>query len=340
MKTKQFPHRIVVISEDKERTDDFDVFSGSLEASSRNFLKALSKEIKTLGYEYVHYTHPIDLARNIDQHKMDLVLAIWNGENSPSRVSIIPSICETGGIQYIGANAASRAICNDKELSKSIASKLGFKVAKGLRLVSDRDLRFIESISLPIIVKPCLEGSSIGITRDSVCTNYKEAEERIKLLWEKGFEHVYAEEFIIGREICLCLMGSSKGPRHANAVEITIAGDPEYLRQFPYDAEIKKGRIGERKLDILEDGLLSAEISLAKTAFKHFGKMNLFRVDGRLNDQGEFIFIEFATQPTFGKASETYVALAEYYPNYGLFIKALLEMEIELFLDQDTSLSV
>lgn len=337
MELEQFPHRIIIISEGNELGREFDIFSGSLEATSRQFLNELIEEIESIGYACSSYSHPVELTRNIDKHKKDLILSAWNGEHSPSRVSIIPAICESSSIRYVGADAASRIICNDKELSKSIARKLGFKVAKGLRLIRKEDFRLLDNLRLPVIVKPCNEGSSIGISRHSVCRSYSDIKRRTKLLWEKGFSHVYAEEFVIGREVCICIMGNAMGPSYAKCIEVTIDGNSEYLRENPYDAEIKKGRVGNRKLDILPDELLSSELKMAKRAFKYFAKVNLFRVDGRLNDKGEFIFIEFATQPTFGRASEVYIALSPFFPTYRDFIRALLRSEIKQSLDQDTN---
>lgn len=321
--------RIVIISEEAELGNKLDIFSGSMEATSKVSLQHLRSTIEDLGYGCIHYPHPADLARNIDSHKDDLVFSVWNGEASNSRVSIIPAVCETADISYIGADASTRAICNDKELSKSIARKLGFSVSPGLRLLSEQDFRIIESLALPVIVKPCTEGSSIGIDEDSVCWNNHDVKERTRLLWNKGFAHVYAEEFIAGREICICLMGNSDGPLYAKSVEIKLAKNPEYLIENPYSAEIKKGRFGRRQLDVLDDDLLPEEISYAKNAFNYFDKINLFRVDGRLSERGEFIFIEFATQPTFGIGSETQAALSPFFSSYSNYIQTLLNLEIE-----------
>lgn len=336
MKKNHSNARIVIVSEEVELNNELDIFSGELEATTKKTLQNLLNVLENLGFECIHYPHPVYLARNIDSHRNDLVLSAWNGEASLSRVSIIPAICESANISYIGADAATRAICNDKELSKSIARKLGFKVSCGLRLLTNKDLDTIEVLKLPVIVKPCNEGSSIGIDENSVCHNYQDIIERTRLLWDKGFAHVYAEEFIYGREMCICLMGNNQ-ILYAKSIEVTLSRDPYYLLNNPYSAEMKKGFLGEREINVLDDDLLIDELSYAKTAFNYFGKINLFRVDGRLNDQGEFIFIEFATQPTLGLGSETWGALSTFFPDFSSFIKALINLEIVQYQDQDTN---
>ena len=328
MKKDEFPHHVVVIAEDVVLEDNIDSFNRKLEASSRKTLTELEREIRMLGFDFIHYHKPIELARNIDNHKMDLIFPAWNGENSNSRVSIIPAICESANIRYIGADASTRSICNDKELSKSIARKLGFKVAKGIRIYTKDNLKLIENLDLPVIVKPCNEGSSIGINKESVCKTYDAIRFRIELLWSKGFLHVYAEEFVIGREISICLMGNIDGPKFENSVEIKISNAPNYLRTNPYDAKIKKGLFGKRRVHLLPSGFLDDDMKRAKAAFSYFGKINLFRIDGRLDEDNKFVFIEFATQPTFGKKSEIYAALSPHFSGYSDFIHSLLKLEI------------
>ncbi len=335
--TERFP-RVVLISELEEFTQDLDIFSGRLEAMSKKAAEALMEAILSSGYDLIHYSNPKEFLDQITFHQTDLVLIAWNGETSTSRVGLLPSICEAAGIAYLGADAATRIVCNDKELSKVFARRIGFHTSNGLRLVDNKDLELIESLKYPVIVKPCQEGSSIGISSDSVCEDIVQARNQIRLLWKQGFKHVYIEEFVEGKEICICVMGGRDGPAYTNVIEVSLKDDPTYLFKKPYDARIKKGLDGTRKLALMNKDEFTTELDLARSAFLYFEKLNLMRIDGRLDKNGKFHFIEFATLPTFGLSSETYFAMSEYFPVYNDFISTLLSLELTETGDPDTSL--
>jgi D-alanine-D-alanine ligase len=318
--------RLVLITEAAEFFDGDSVFQLDLEAMSVARKNELVTAIEGLGIEVVHYPSPDDFLKKIAHHRDDLVLAPWSGAGSANRLSLIPAICEAASINYIGADATTRAICNDKDLSKVIARKSGFRTAPGVRLIPGDHIDLASTLRFPVIVKPCAEGTSIGIDQKSVCDDRADVQAMVDRLWNRGFDHVLVEEFIVGREICLCLMGDTHNPNYFGAVEVTLADKKDYLRTHPYDARIKKGFWGQRQVSRLETAQFQAEMERAKRAYRFLSRVQLFRVDGRLNDNGEFIFIEFATLPTFGKTSELTVGLSHHFGDYEQFISAVLSL--------------
>lgn len=326
---KKFSGRIVLISEEIPFRTDVSAFDETLEGTSVEASTRIKNALTSCGYEFEHYRNPKDFMAAITRHSNDLVIISWSGSASASRVSIVPAICEGAGIRYVGADASTRAICNDKELSKIIARKLGFKTARGLRFLPEDGLQPIEQLSFPVIAKPCMEGSSIGISKDSVCVNRSQVEKRVRELWAHGFEHVYVEEFIVGKEVCICVMGANGQSKYSNAVEVYLEEDPLYFLNNPYDARIKKGLDGTRKLKLLEKNDIESDLRRAERAFSYLEKVNLLRVDGRLDESGCFTFIEFATMPTFGETSEVFFSMKPHLISFENFIAEFIALELK-----------
>src|SRR6185312_12278582 len=78
-----------------------------------------------LGLELCHYQEPSELARNADAHRADLVWAIYGGEDSRNRLTLVPSICESFGLRYVGPDGYGRFLAQDKEVTKRLALDCG-----------------------------------------------------------------------------------------------------------------------------------------------------------------------------------------------------------------------
>lgn len=318
--------RIVLVAEAIPKPNSVDLLANDLEQMGEKTRDKLTATIKELGREVVVYSTPQEFQKQLAKHENDLVLAPWSGKGSQNRLALMPAICEAAGIDYIGSDASTRSICNDKEISKLIARNLGFSAPRSVRLLPGDGFDLIDQLDRPVIVKPCSEGTSIGIGPNSVCQDIREVQEQVALLHQNGFEHVLVEEFIKGKEVCICLMGNVKEPLYAGAIELSLAEDPEYLQTNPYDARIKKGFYGTRTLTAISDDILAADIDRAKKAFNYFSRIQLFRVDGRLDAAGKFWFIEFATLPTFWPLSELTIGLSSHFDDYRDFISEVLRL--------------
>ncbi len=112
------------------------------------------------------------------------------------------------GIKYTGPNYLSSGIAMDKDLTKQIFKANGIKTPGGVLLhkkaqnLSLNDL----GLSLPVVVKPSIGGSSIGVYLPETESEYYE-------VVEKAFEYeneVLVEPFISGREFtCGYIDGST-----------------------------------------------------------------------------------------------------------------------------------
>ncbi len=98
-------------------------------------------------------------------------------------------------IPYTHSGVLASSVGMDKEMTRKIAEQVGVPVAKGgLRTKAE-----FQKMSLPLVVKPNDEGSSIGVT-----LVLKEAD-RKKIKWPEN-KKLLVEEYIPGRELSVAVL--------------------------------------------------------------------------------------------------------------------------------------
>lgn len=223
-----------------------------------------------------------------------LVFPLWRGGASRNRTAILPAYCESRNIPFIGGDTYVQAICQDKSVSKMLATAVGMKVPNELILLSEDELSsFYPSLSLrsPFVIKPLYSACSIGIDESSLCYNDDLARLRAETLFATGLGPVVCEEFIAGEDISLCLI-----EEHGTIVKRCVGayqgrdGQSPFLnRLFTFDEKINTDP--QWKISVLPDSIVQSVWTLAESLIRKIGKVDIIRIDGRLNDDG-FVFIE------------------------------------------------
>ncbi len=96
--------RVVIIADlFDERSSDIPIERRrDLERTHREVLGQFLAAIRGAGYDVLHYETPAALADNAHKHKKDVVWSIYGGEASKSRMALVPAVCETYGLPYVG----------------------------------------------------------------------------------------------------------------------------------------------------------------------------------------------------------------------------------------------
>jgi len=134
------------------------------------------------------------------------------------------------GIPYTGSGVMASSVGMDKITTKKIWLMEGLPTPKYLSIDAASDLSsVVADLGLPMIVKPPLEGSSIGITK---VTKADELQGAIDLVASMD-EAVLAEEFVTGREFTVAVLGQGASARALPIVEI-VAPEGKYDYQNKY----------------------------------------------------------------------------------------------------------
>lgn len=196
------------------------------------------------------------------------------------------------GIRYTGPDSLGCAVAMDKGFTKEIFLQAGIDTPKGAalyRFSADRSLAAL-GLSLPVVVKPCSGGSSIGVYIVNTEEEYSQA-------LEKSFcyeDEVIVEEYIRGREFaCGIISGKALPP-------IEIIPKTGF---FDYANKYQDGATEEVCPADIPKETAARMMKLTERAF-HVLKLNVYsRADFLLDNQGNLYCLEMNTLPGMTAAS-------------------------------------
>lgn len=167
------------------------------------------------------------LAELADQ-KFDRVFIALHGRYGED--GSLQGALELLGIPYTGSGVMASSVGMDKITTKKIWLMENVPTPRYVTIDAGTDLdAVVAELGLPLIVKPPLEGSSIGITKVTQADQLKDA---VALVTSMD-EAVLAEQFITGREFTVAVLGQGASARALPIVEI-VAPEGKYDYQNKY----------------------------------------------------------------------------------------------------------
>ncbi|MFH1288828.1 MAG: ATP-grasp domain-containing protein [bacterium] len=234
------------------------------------------------------------------REKPDIVFNIAEGFNGVSRESQVPAILDMLQIPYTGSDPVTLGICLDKQRTKEILSFYDIPTPKFLTTVSGKELK---SIFLPAVVKPMWEGSSKGITNNSLVRTQKELREQVSRVVNDYKQPALIEEFLDGREFTVAILGNGDSIQVLPIVEIKLNELPDNAnKMYSYEAKWVWDT-SDVPLDIFEcpaklDSKLKKKVEdICKKAFNVLRCRDWCRIDVRLDKNGEPHIIELNPLP-------------------------------------------
>lgn len=319
----------IVLITDCIENNKIDINRRDLEGNSIEQNKRMLKSIIPLANNFYHYTSISEFEKNIILHQNDIILPFFYGINGYNQKTILPSLCELHKLNYVGADAYTHTICNDKNLSKLYAKQFGINSANSILIqnISQLKNKSIEYLNLPLIIKPNLGGGSVGITNKNLIYNYSDAKNIIKNILKMHKVPVLVEEYIPGYEIELILLGNNGIINFCEEVQLIIEGKEDFNKEI-WGLETKK--IDDSKVDFKMSNYLSKndKNNLIKL-FLSFNKIEFARIDGRIYN-GKFYLIEISPDCYLGDDCAFYFAFAQNHISH----KEMFNMIIKNHLNQ------
>ena len=198
----------------------------------------------------------------------------------------IQGILEKRGLPYTGSGPAASRRSFDKVLSKKVFLEHGIPTPEYEVLEKGRQ----RSLSLPVVIKPACQGSSIGVHRVMLESEWGKA---LADSFSYGSQ-IVVEAYIKGRELTAGVVESEVLP----IVEITAPDD-----WYGYDAKYTKGAsryLVPAPLDSRTE-TLCREITLR--TYTALGCRGMGRVDFRLSEDGQLYVLELNNIPGFTETS-------------------------------------
>lgn len=254
---------------------------------SLNSGKAVLDALLSQGYD----AYPIDPQEyNVADLKKDgfeRVFNILHGRGGED--GTMQGLLEQIGLPYTGCGVMASALTMDKMRTKMLWKAFGLPVAE-MEIVTKQNFvdldpaAVVAKLGLPLMVKPSLEGSSVGLTKVKQLEQLKDA-----VAYALKFdETVLIEEWLAGEELTVPVLGGEVLP----AVKIVPEGE-----FYDYDAKY----ISDNTQYFCPAGL-SAEreqelADLVKRAYDVVGCRGWSRIDVMTDAQGHFRLVEVNTNP-------------------------------------------
>lgn len=243
--------------------------------------------------------HKIDVKREsiFDELKVgqfDRVFIILHGPGGED--GVIQSVLEVLQLPYTGSGVLASAIAMDKFRCKELLQGAGLPTPAYMKLEKTTDMSYVGAmLGFPIMVKPTLEGSSIGMSKVNKETELNKA-------WQVAAEFgdtVLAEQWVQGKEYTVAILGETALP----VIRLETKRDfYDYVAKYDDD---DTGYYYPCGLNKEEESQLQR---LALSAFNAVGAKGWGRVDIMSDEQGKPSVIEINTVP--GMTSHSLVPMA------------------------------
>ena len=223
-----------------------------------------------------------------------VVFPLWRGGSSRNRTAIVPAICEERRLPYIGGDAFTQCVCQNKSLSKIWAHVAGFSVPRENILYSPKEASGWQPVSnfgSPCVVKPLSSACSIGVTDASLCICDEEAVTQAKRLFASDLGPVLCEEYVTGEEVAICVIERDGQITQRCVVGYRDASGrcPFYDRLFTFEDKLEENP--PWKLEVLNRSVNWEIWKSAETMIRWLGRVDYMRFDGRIKD-GQFVLVE------------------------------------------------
>lgn len=241
--------------------------------------------------------HQIDVDRNVIEvlklGGFDRVFNMLHGRGGED--GEIQGALQINQIPYTGSGLLGSALAHDKLRSKQVCAANGVNTPAWKVVESYEEcLNAVNSIGLPLVIKPSVEGSSIGVTIVIDEAQLNEA-------WDCASKYgvVLAEKFVQGVEITVGILGE-------HALPVVSMSTPEGF--YDYHAKYFSEETRYDCPSVLEEIVEKKVQKIALEAFNLLGGQGWGRVDFMVDAENEPYFIELNSVP--GMTTHSLVPMA------------------------------
>src|SRR2546430_7279217 len=278
MKQKDLPKKIAVLMGGPGSERDVSLATG----------RGVSKALRSLGADIVD----VDVRDESFLLPEDVDLAFITIHGTFGEDGQVQKILEDRGVAYTGDGVEASRIAFDKILSKE--KFLAGNVVTPESEVIDAGQR--PKMSVPLVVKPARQGSTVGIV---IVKNENEIESAIKEA-TKYDRKLLIEKFVSGRELTIGVLGDQA---LAILEIIPKGGFYDFNTKYPF-LNPQAGASAQHVCPAKIDSTLTKKIQeLALAAFRALGLKVYGRVDVLLSETGAPFVLEVNTIPGMTEAS-------------------------------------
>lgn len=286
---------------------------------SLNSGNAVLVALRKQGYD----AHPIDPkifpVATLKEQGFDRVFNILHGRGGED--GTMQGLLEQIGLPYTGCGVMASALTMDKMRTKMLWKAFGLPVAE-MEIVTTENrinlnpMAVVKKLGLPLMVKPSLEGSSVGLTKVKTVEELESAVD-FALKFDRT---VLIEEWLAGDEFTVPVLDGEVLP------SIKIVPEGEF---YDYDAKY----ISDNTQYFCPAGLTEAREQelrrLVKQAYDVVGCRGWSRIDVMADVEGNFRLVEVNTNPGMTSHSLFPKSAATVGYSFEQLVEKILELSAE-----------
>ncbi len=258
---------------------------------SLNTGAAIAKALREAGYTNVVEVDldPHNFAKQLADCKAEVVFNAVHGlYGEDGRLQTLLEIC---GIPYTGSGMIASVVCMDKVISKRMLRDAGIPTPDCLILNSRESgikEKIMQKFSLPVVVKPASQGSSIGV---EIVKEEAQLDEALANAF-KYCSDILVEKFVDGWELTVSMM-----QKDGEAVALPVIHIAPHSGTYDYHSKYTKGATEYICPADLDETTTKKVQEIAKQAYEVLGCSGVARADVMLDDEGNGYVLEINTVP-------------------------------------------
>ncbi len=323
-------HPDLVPPDDPSTLDPQAAFDVKTELDVLTTLRGLGHDVHVLGVQWE--LRPIRDA--VESFRPDIVFNLleeFHGETTNDHNVV--GFLELMKVPYTGCNPRGMMLSRGKALSKKLLHYHRIRTPEFAVFPVGRKVRRPRHLQFPLIVKSLIEHSSTGISQASVVDSDEKLAERVRFVHERIGTDAIAEQFIVGRELYVSVLGNERLRAFTpwelvaekSAPDEPLIATAKAKHDVVYQA--KKGiaiRAAEQLHPAVEERLLHD----SKRIYRILELTGYARIDFRLDAEDRPYFLEANPNPDIARHEE----FAEAAAFDGVAYPSLLERILRLGL--------
>ena len=274
---------------------------------SRASAASVARGLEQAGHRVVRLELDGYLADSLRTGGFDVVFPVAHG--AVGEDGSLQGLLEVLDLPYVGSGVLASALAMDKRTAKILFADAGLPIARSIHArrgtsnAADEAERALRELGDALVVKPCSNGSAIGVARLTGGASAADVAKAISAAWEVD-DVALVEVFAPGREVTCGVLDlpELRDLTWLPPTEIRAPNDAFYT----YQARYAPGRSQHLCPAPLGDALTRRVQEIAVAAHRALGCRDLSRVDfvvPEMGEEGEPTLLEVNTMPGFTETS-------------------------------------
>lgn len=306
--------------------------------------KNIEKTLADVGYNvsFFDFNNPQKAIENLHKSKIDLIFNVCERINETSLLEPhAASIFDVLQIPYTGSSPFTLALCIDKIKVKKLLSYHNIPTPAWDYVFSNED-GVDSNLRFPLIVKPANTDNSIGITNESVVTDYAALKARIRYVINELKSPALIEEYIEGDEYNVFIMGNDDSNTKVLPLSRTIfSGLPKnywHIKtlegKFGRDETYKKNIVLQVPPRNVSDKLMKLMTEMALDTYNILDCHDYGRAEIKIDKNNNPYLLELNPNPSIGAEDVMDLSLKGNKFTYGEFLEEIIGMMIKRYKDE------